>query len=100
MKLLIISRCPPYPLHLGDRLILWDRARKVQARRHSLDLLALSQFESDWREIEHYQTFFRHIELFAEKKRRPLHFARRLLQPYPQNASQAWQSEVWQAIEK
>jgi glycosyltransferase involved in cell wall biosynthesis len=63
-------------------------------------LLALSQFESDWQELEHYQPYFQHIELFKEKKRRPHDFARRLLQPYPQNAAEAWQSEFWQAIEK
>jgi polysaccharide biosynthesis protein PslH len=100
MKLIIISRCPPFPLHLGDRLILWHLARNLKARGHSLDLLALAQFESDWQELEDYQAYFRHIELFAEKKRRPLDFARRLLQPYPQNAAQSWQSDLWEAIEK
>lgn len=100
MKLLIISRCPPYPLHLGDRLILWHLAKVLNARGFTLDLLALAQFESDWQEIHEYQAFFRHIELFAEKKRSSLDFATRLLRPYPQNTHEAWQSTLWQAIEK
>ena len=100
MKLLIISRCPPYPLHLGDRLILWHLAKNLQARGFTLDLLALAQFESDWQEIGEYQTFFHHVELFKEQKRSPMSFAQRLVQPYPQNAGQAWQAELWQAIEK
>jgi glycosyltransferase involved in cell wall biosynthesis len=100
MKLLIISRCPPYPLHFGDRLILWHLAEELRKAGHTLDLLALAQFESDWQEIEQYQGFFRQIALFQEKKRRPLDFAKRLLFHYPQAASQAWHPELWQAIEK
>jgi polysaccharide biosynthesis protein PslH len=99
MKLLIISRCPPYPLHFGDRLILWHLAEQLSKAGFSLDLLALAQFESDWQNLEQYQPFFRHIQLFQEKKRSPLNFARRLLQPYPRTASQAWQAELWQVLE-
>jgi glycosyltransferase involved in cell wall biosynthesis len=100
MKLLIISRCPPYPLHFGDRLILWYLAKELKKAGHTLDLLALAQFESDWQTLEQYQVFFRQIELFQEKKRRPLDFVKRLLFHYPKTASQAWHPELWQAIEK
>jgi polysaccharide biosynthesis protein PslH len=99
MNLLIISRCPPYPLHFGDRLILWHLAEELNKLGFTLDLLALAQFKSDWQELEQYQAFFRHIQLFQEKKRSPLNFVQRLIQPYPKNADQAWQSELWQALE-
>ena len=55
MKILVISRCPPYPLHFGDRLILWHLATQLKTRGLMLDLLALAQLESDWQEIEQYQ---------------------------------------------
>lgn len=101
-KILLISRCPPYPLHLGDRLIIWHLARELAQRGHTLDLLAYAQFESDHHEIEHYQQFFRHIQLIDEAKRTQLDYLKRLLLPklrFPQTQKQAWSSAMWHAIE-
>jgi len=42
MHLLILSRCPPAPLFLGDRLIVYHLARELSARGHTLDLIALN----------------------------------------------------------
>ena len=33
-RVLLISRCPPWPLHLGDRLIIWHLARELAQRGH------------------------------------------------------------------
>ncbi|MDQ7035855.1 MAG: glycosyltransferase family 4 protein, partial [Anaerolineae bacterium] len=101
-KILLISRCPPYPLHLGDRLIIWHLARELSQRGHTLDLLAYTQFESDHPEIEYYQQFFRRIQLLDEPKRTQLDYLKRLLLPrlrFPQTQQQAWSSDMWQAIE-
>ena len=100
-KILLISRCPPYPLHLGDRLIIWHLARELSQRGHTLDLLAYAQFASDHQEIENYEAYFRHIQLFDEPKRSQLDYLRRMLiqsARFPKSANQAWSGTMWQAI--
>src|SRR5687768_16674455 len=100
--ILLISRCPPYPLHLGDRLIIWHLARELAQCGHTLDLIAYAQFPSDHSEIEYYQPFFRQIQLFDEPNRTPLDYLKRLLLPatrFPQSAAGAWSGAMWQAIE-
>ena len=100
--ILFISRCPPYPLHLGDRLILWHLARELSQRGHTLDLIAYTQFENDYSEIEHYQPFFRQIHLYDEPQRTPLDYLRRVLFPhrrFPQSAEGAWSQAMWHTIE-
>jgi polysaccharide biosynthesis protein PslH len=100
--ILLISRCPPYPLHLGDRLIIWHLARELAQRGHTLDLIAYAQFESDHSEIEHYQPYFRQIQLIDESTRTPLDYLKRLILPavrFPQYAERAWSSDMWHAIE-
>ena len=47
MQILIISRCPPYPLHLGDRLIVYHLARELSARGHQIDLVAFYDRDED-----------------------------------------------------
>lgn len=101
-SLLLISRCPPVPLHLGDRLIVWHLARELAQRGYAIDLLAFAQRETDWQEIDEYRQFFRHVELFPEAPRRPRALLQRLLLPwarFPQSAAQAWSGAMWQAIE-
>lgn len=101
MNILLISRCPPYPLHFGDRLIIWHLARELLKRGYTLDLLALTQYESDTEEIHHYAPFFRDVALFPETARTQWMYLRRLLGAhYPRNAKSAWQSDVWQALEQ
>ena len=92
-KILLISRCPPYPIHFGDRLIIWHLARELSQRDYQLDLLALAQFETDWNEIAEYEQFFQTVKLFEEKPRQMSMFLERALLPnrrFPQNSSQAW----------
>jgi polysaccharide biosynthesis protein PslH len=100
--ILFISRCPPYPLHLGDRLILWHMARELSKRGHTLDLIAYAQFESDYSETEHYQPFFRQIHLCDEPKRTPVDYLQRVLLPhrrFPRTAEYAWSGAMWYTIE-
>ena len=100
--ILLISRCPPYPLHLGDRLIIWHLARELSQQGHTLDLLAYAQFASDHQEIEQYRSYFRHINLFDEPTRTPLDYLQRVLLPsarFPQSANRAWSGAMWQAID-
>lgn len=101
MNILLISRCPPYPLHFGDRLIIWHLARELSQRGYTLDLLALTQHESDVEEIHHYAPFFRDVMLFPETVRTQWMYLQRLFGAhYPQNADSAWQGNIWQEIEE
>lgn len=102
LKILLISRCPPYPLHLGDRLIVWHLARELAQRGHMLDLLAYTQLPTDTDQIQHYQPFFRQVKLFPEPRRTMLEYARRLILPgarFPRRAEQSWSPELWRTIE-
>jgi glycosyltransferase involved in cell wall biosynthesis len=97
--ILLISRCPPYPIHLGDRLIIWHLARELSRRGYTIDLLAFANRPEDHAEVDHYRAFFRHITLLAEPRRG---YLKRLLWPgarFPQTADQAWSPEMWRAIE-
>jgi glycosyltransferase involved in cell wall biosynthesis len=96
---LLISRCPPYPIHLGDRLIIWHLARELSQRGYTIDLLAFANRPEDHAEIDHYRAYFRHITLLDEPRRS---YLKRLLLPgsrFPQAADQAWSPEMWRAIE-
>ena len=97
--ILLISRCPPYPIHLGDRLIIWHLARELSQRGYTIDLLAFANRPQDHAEIDHYRALFRHITLLDEPRRG---YLKRLLLPgarFPQSADQAWSPEMWRAIE-
>jgi glycosyltransferase involved in cell wall biosynthesis len=109
MRILLISRCPPYPLHLGDRLIIYHLARELSQRGHEIDLLAFANRNEDWEALARadtavrpYTQYFRHVELFAEPERGPLDYLRRALFPaarWPRTAEQSWSPEMWRAIE-
>jgi polysaccharide biosynthesis protein PslH len=102
MRILLISRCPPYPLHLGDRLIVYHVARELAARGHILDLLAFTNPIEDLADRQHYANFFDHIELFPEPPRAPSSYLWRLINPrarFPERAEKAWSPEMWQAME-
>ena len=43
MRILLISRCLPYPLHHGDRLLLYHVVRELRAHGHHFDLIAFQQ---------------------------------------------------------
>ena len=100
MHILLISRCPPYPIHLGDRLIIYHLARELSQRGYTIDLLAFANRKEDWDETPHYAQYFRHVELFPEPRRS---YLKRALFPaarWPRKADESWSPEMWQAIER
>ncbi len=101
----MISRCPAWPLHLGDRLIVYHLARELSARGHQIDLIAYAQRPSDWSlsEQQPYTRFFHDVTLFSEPRRPAPEVLRRAVFPmarFPQKAEHAFASEVWREIER
>src|SRR5258708_2647759 len=99
--MLIISRCPPYPLYLGDRLILYHLAEQFAARGIPLDLVAFYNQPTDPDDVSHYAHFFRSIKLIREPARSQSSYLFRLLVParfFPQRDVQAWSRAMWHAI--
>ena len=102
MRILLISRCPPWPLYLGDRLIVYHLAEELEARKHELDLLAFADRPEDWQEQDKYDYLFNQVKLFKEPKRSQISYLKRLLRPalrFPKQAEQSWSPEMWRAIE-
>lgn len=103
MRILLISRCPPYPLHLGDRLIVYHLAYELEARRHQIDLLAFANRPEDHADLDHYDHYFESVALFDEPRRSPLAYLRRMLLPgarFPRRAAESWSPEMWRAVER
>ena len=102
-QILLISRCPPYPLHLGDRLIIWHLARELSQRNTVIDLLAFTTRPEDRQEIDLYRGFFRHITLIDEPRRTQMSYLKRLVWPdarFPAQAAESWSPTMWTAIEQ
>ncbi len=100
-RLLLISRCPPTPLHLGDRLILYHLARELNARGYVLDLLAFANRPEDWQADWADAPFFNNMRLFLEPARGTAAILARALLParrFPTGAAGAWSPQMWQAI--
>jgi glycosyltransferase involved in cell wall biosynthesis len=103
MRILLISRCPPYPLYLGDRLIVWHLADELEGRRHQLDLLAFTQRPEDRHDVDHYDMRFDHVELFEEPRGRRALYLKRALLPqshFPKQAEDSRSAVMWRAIER
>lgn len=101
MDILLISRCPPFPLYFGDRLIPYHLARCLSERQHAIDLLAFYNRPEDVAEIPRYEQYFRSIQLIREPHRGPLAYFRRLYGGasfFPQSANASWSSAMWHAI--
>jgi glycosyltransferase involved in cell wall biosynthesis len=101
MHVLFISRCPPYPLYLGDRLILYHLARELSQRGHTLDLLAFDDRPDIPDERDHYARFFRHIEILPAAPRPLISMMWRLINPsarFPHHAEASWSPAMWRAI--
>lgn len=101
MRLLIISRCPPWPLFLGDRLIVYHLARELCARGHTLDLIAFYDRPGDPAEQAPYRGLFRHVTLIQEPPRPPASYALRLAgvrRFFPRRAQEAWSPAMWRAV--
>ena len=99
--ILLISRCPPYPLHFGDRLILWHLMRQLARRGYVIDLLALYSRADDPQFTAEYQDFFRSIELIPETPRRSSAYLRRLLRPsarFAHSPDQSFSPQLWRTI--
>jgi glycosyltransferase involved in cell wall biosynthesis len=100
-RILLISRCPPYPLYLGDRLIVWHLLRELEARRCQIDLLAFADRPQDWDEIGRYDMYLGHVALFPAPASRGLTYARRALLPgarFPRRAADSSSPAMWRAI--
>ncbi|MCE7946609.1 MAG: glycosyltransferase [Chloroflexi bacterium CFX4] len=98
-RILLISRCPPYPLHLGDRLIIGNLFAQLAQRGYVVDLLAFADRPTDHADTVNYQASFGQITLLPEPRRSLPAYLRRLGQPFPQCADQAWSAAMWQAIQ-
>lgn len=101
MRILLIARCPPYPLHLGDRLIIYHLVRHLRQRGHTVDLLAFANRAADWHEQHHYAADYGHVELIAEPTRAPVSYLLRQLVParrFPRRAAESWSPPMWRAI--
>jgi polysaccharide biosynthesis protein PslH len=102
MELLLISRCPPFPLYRGDRLIPYYLARELEARQHQIDLIAFYQNPADIADIPRYEHLFRSVELIREPARSNAEYLRRMRNRtarFPTAADQSWSPEMWAAIE-
>lgn len=100
MRLLIIARCPPWPLHLGDTLVVHHVTRELHGRGHTLDLVCFYQQPDAPDQQYHYRDRFAGITLIREVPRTPLQFIRRLLIPpfFPERIDQAWSRSMWEAV--
>jgi glycosyltransferase involved in cell wall biosynthesis len=100
MDVLLISRCPPFPLHLGDRLIPYHIARELSARHHRIDLLAFYQQPEDLADVPRYRHLFNSVTLLREPHRSLLSYQRRSdpKARFPRRAEQSWSPEMWNAI--
>ncbi len=99
--ILLISRCPPYPLHLGDRLIIWHLARELSQRGYIIDMLALYDRDDDPDQVDNYRAYFRHIELIREPARDSLSYLRRLVgrsARFAETAERSFCPPLWRAI--
>ena len=99
--ILLISRCPPYPIHFGDRLIVWHLARELTRRGCVIDLLALYDRADDPAFAAEYQPFFRSIELIPEAPRNGLAYLRRLLMPsarFARSPDMSFNPQLWRTI--
>lgn len=101
MELLLISRCPPFPLYRGDRLIPYYLARELEARQHQIDLIAFYQHPADIADIPRYEHLFRSVQLIREPVRSNAEYLRRMRNRkvrFPTAADQSWSPEMWGAI--
>lgn len=99
--ILLVSRCPPYPLHLGDRLIIWHLARELSRRGYVIDLLALYDRDDDLEQVDQYRACFRHIALYREPARASIAYLRRLFDRstrFAQSAERSFCPPLWRAI--
>src|SRR5258708_26790865 len=100
LNLLLISRCPPFPLPLGDRLIPYHLVEQLSTR-HEVDLIGFDNLHDDLSQVEEYRHLFRSIRLVREPRRSVTSYVWRLINSrsmFPQRSDDSWSPEMWQAI--
>lgn len=95
MRILFISRCPPLPLHFGDRLMLYYLVRELTAMGHEIELLALDLDDARVASIGATGPNGRY-EIVRERTRYPLGYLMRLFRPFPGSANRCWNPELWE----
>lgn len=103
MQILLISRCPPFPLYRGDRLIPYYIARDLSERQAQIDLIAFYDKPADLADVPRYERLFRSVTLIREPQRSLRSYLHRMRDPsarFPTRAGQSWSPEMWRAIEK
>jgi glycosyltransferase involved in cell wall biosynthesis len=94
VRILFVSRCPPNPLHFGDRLLLHRLTQGLAARGHELELIALSlDLAAGNRTVGDSQ--FNRVETVFERRRSRPDYLFRLLRPFPDSARRCWNPELW-----
>jgi len=102
VEILLISRCPPFPLYHGDRLIPYHLARELAARQHQIDLVAFYQQPEDIADVPRYERLFRSVQLIPEPKRGLREYLRRARNPearFPRRAEESWSPPMWETVE-
>jgi glycosyltransferase involved in cell wall biosynthesis len=98
MRILLISRCTPFPLYLGDRLIVYHLAHELAARGHEIDLLA---FGDPTQDQAPFAADFRHIEIIPETPRGLTSYAQRMVVGhFPRDGGDSWSPSMWKAIRR
>jgi glycosyltransferase involved in cell wall biosynthesis len=103
MDVLLISRCPPFPLYHGDRLIPYHLARELSTRRYLIDLLAFYDSPEDIAEIPRYERLFRSVKLIREPRRSIMSYWRRIRKQearFPDEGRDSWSPEMWESIQQ
>ena len=98
MDILLISRCLPYPLHYGDRLIAYHLVSELRTRGYRFDLIAFYLDEGDLLQIPYITEMFEHVELIPEYRRSRLDYLKRLAHLFPDATSGCWNPPMWEAV--
>jgi glycosyltransferase involved in cell wall biosynthesis len=99
-RILVVSRCLPYPLHEGDRLMVHHVVRTLAARGHRLDMVALSLDDGAGAAAPGAPDPVGRLEVVRERRRSPLDYLRRLARPFPRTARQCWNPPMWDAVSR
>ena len=101
LDILVLSRCPPWPLDRGDRLIVYHLAEELARRGHTFDLLAFYDHPYDPADVPAYDRLFREVRLLPERARSPWQYLARRLRPrrrFPTQARECWSPPMWKAV--
>ncbi len=100
MRVLVVSRCPPVPLHYGDRLIVHHLLLELRARGHVVDVLALSHDSLDPDLHARAAGLCESFQVVPERRRGPAAYVVRHARLFPARAGDCWHPALWQAAER